>query len=57
MDLLLGDIDADQAEVTFEGRQKMTALSGAFAQLVHRSHTVFHNSHRVEVLCTSSSGE
>ncbi len=37
LDLLLGEIDSDQAEVTYEGRQKMTALSSAFAQLVHKS--------------------
>lgn len=49
LDLLLGEVDADQAEITFEGRQKMTALSAAFAQLIHKSQTIFQNNCKLEV--------
>uniref|UniRef100_A0A8C7FAQ9 Golgi-associated PDZ and coiled-coil motif-containing protein n=1 Tax=Oncorhynchus kisutch TaxID=8019 RepID=A0A8C7FAQ9_ONCKI len=36
VDLLLGEIDPDQADITYEGRQKMTSLSSCFAQLCHK---------------------
>ena len=49
LDLLLGDIDPDQCELTFEGRQKMTALSAAFAQLCHKAQTVFQSNAKLEV--------
>ncbi|CAI4227690.1 unnamed protein product [Auanema sp. JU1783] len=42
LDLLLGEIDSDQVEITYEGRQKMTALSACFAQLIHKAHTMQH---------------
>uniref|UniRef100_A0A8C1AST4 Golgi-associated PDZ and coiled-coil motif-containing protein n=1 Tax=Cyprinus carpio carpio TaxID=630221 RepID=A0A8C1AST4_CYPCA len=41
VDLLLGEIDPDQADITYEGRQKMTSLSSCFAQLCHKSQTIF----------------
>ncbi|NXD76700.1 GOPC protein, partial [Halcyon senegalensis] len=40
VDLLLGEIDPDQADITYEGRQKMTSLSSCFAQLCHKAQTV-----------------
>uniref|UniRef100_A0A8C1LD29 Golgi-associated PDZ and coiled-coil motif-containing protein n=2 Tax=Cyprinus carpio TaxID=7962 RepID=A0A8C1LD29_CYPCA len=40
VDLLLGEIDPDQADITYEGRQKMTSLSSCFAQLCHKSQTM-----------------
>src|SRR5689334_13866559 len=49
LDLLLGEIDSDQAEITTEGRQKMTALSSAFAQLIHKVQTIFQNNVKLEV--------
>lgn len=49
LDLLLGEVDTDQADITYEGRQKMTALSSAFAQLVHKAQTVFQNNAKYEV--------
>lgn len=49
LDLILGEVDSDQIEVTFEGRQKMTALSAAFAQLVHKAQTIFQTNVRLEV--------
>ncbi|XP_059139989.1 Golgi-associated PDZ and coiled-coil motif-containing protein-like [Physella acuta] len=48
LDLLLGEIDPDQSEITFEGRQKMTALSAAFAQLSHKAQTVFQCNAKLE---------
>lgn len=49
LDLLLGEIDPDQCELTYDGRQKMTALSAAFAQLCHKSQTVFQSNAKIEV--------
>ena len=49
LDLLLGEVDPDQAEITYEGRQKMTALSAAFAQLCHKSQTIFQSNAKLEV--------
>ncbi|KAK0426388.1 hypothetical protein QR680_009685 [Steinernema hermaphroditum] len=48
LDLLLGEIDSDQADITYESRQKMTALSACFAQLVHKAQTIFQNNLRCE---------
>ncbi len=49
LDLLLGEVDPDQCEITFEGRQKMTALSAAFAQLCHKAQTIFQSNAKLEV--------
>lgn len=48
LDLLLGEIDSDQADLVFESRHKMTALSSAFAQLVHKAQTIFQCNIRQE---------
>ncbi|XP_043930226.1 Golgi-associated PDZ and coiled-coil motif-containing protein [Protopterus annectens] len=48
VDLLLGEIDPDQADITYEGRQKMTSLSSCFAQLCHKAQTVFQMNHKLE---------
>ncbi|EDO46649.1 predicted protein [Nematostella vectensis] len=48
LDLLLGEIDPDQSEITYDGRQKMTQLSSAFAQLVHKSQTIFQSNAKLE---------
>uniref|UniRef100_A0A5S6Q6X7 PDZ domain-containing protein n=1 Tax=Trichuris muris TaxID=70415 RepID=A0A5S6Q6X7_TRIMR len=40
VDLILGDIDADQLELTLEGRRKLTVLSSSFASLVHACQTL-----------------
>ncbi|XP_029452296.1 Golgi-associated PDZ and coiled-coil motif-containing protein isoform X1 [Rhinatrema bivittatum] len=48
VDLLLGEIDPDQADITYEGRQKMTGLSSCFAQLCHKAQTVFQINHKLE---------
>lgn len=49
VDLLLGEIDPDQADITYEGRQKMTSLSSCFAQLCHKAQTIFQLNHKLEV--------
>lgn len=49
VDLLLGEIDPDQVDITYEGRQKMTSLSSCFAQLCHKAQTVFQLNHKLEV--------
>ena len=49
VDLLLGDIDPDQSELTINGREKMTHLSSAFAQLVHKAQTIFQANAKLEV--------
>ncbi|XP_070273649.1 Golgi-associated PDZ and coiled-coil motif-containing protein isoform X3 [Myotis yumanensis] len=48
VDLLLGEIDPDQADITYEGRQKMTSLSSCFAQLCHKVQTVSQINHKLE---------
>ncbi|KAK2186834.1 hypothetical protein NP493_187g00048 [Ridgeia piscesae] len=48
LDLLLGEVDPDQCEITYEGRQKMTALSAAFAQLCHKAQTIFESNGKLE---------
>lgn len=49
VDMLLGEIDPDQVDITYEGRQKMTSLSSCFAQLCHKMQTVFQLNHKLEV--------
>ncbi|KAL0967405.1 hypothetical protein UPYG_G00251830 [Umbra pygmaea] len=48
VDLLLGEIDPDQADITYEGRQKMTSLSSCFAQLCHKAQTIFQLNHKLD---------
>lgn len=49
LDILLGEIDPDQSEITYDGRQKMTQLSSTFAQLVHKAQTIFQGNAKLEV--------
>ena len=49
LDILLGEIDPDQSEITYDGRQKMTQLSSSFAQLVHKAQTIFQGNAKLEV--------
>lgn len=48
VDLLMGEIDPDQSDITYEGRQKMTSLSSCFAQLCHKAQTIFQLNHKLE---------
>lgn len=49
LDILLGEIDIDQFEITQDGRQRMTALSSSFAQLAHKAQTIFQANAKLEV--------
>ena len=49
LDLLLGQIDPDQYDLTFDGRNKMTALSSAFAQLSQKAQAIFQSNAKFEV--------
>ena len=49
IDLLFGEIDQDQAEITDEGRAKMTVLSSCFAQLTHKAQTISQANAKLEV--------
>jgi len=48
LDLILGEIDSDQCELTQDGRQKMTSLSSSFAQLAHKAQTIFQTNAKTE---------
>lgn len=49
LDLLLGDIDPDQSDITDEGRAKMTVFSSCFAQLSHKTQTLAQANAKLEV--------
>ncbi len=49
LDLLLGEIDQDQSEITDEGRAKMTILCSCFAQLAHKAQTISQANAKLEV--------
>ncbi|EDV24971.1 uncharacterized protein TRIADDRAFT_13274, partial [Trichoplax adhaerens] len=48
LDLLLGQIDPDQFELTVDGRNKMTFLSSAFAQLSQKAQAIFQSNAKYE---------
>ncbi|CAF0936196.1 unnamed protein product [Didymodactylos carnosus] len=48
LDLLLGEIDSDQSEITDEGRAKLTMLSSSWAQLVHKTQTLSQTNAKME---------
>uniref|UniRef100_A0A914YUC0 PDZ domain-containing protein n=1 Tax=Panagrolaimus superbus TaxID=310955 RepID=A0A914YUC0_9BILA len=48
LDLLIGEVDTDQSEITYEARQKMTSLSSCFAQLIHKSQSLFQKNVKLE---------
>ncbi|KRX79325.1 Golgi-associated PDZ and coiled-coil motif-containing protein [Trichinella sp. T6] len=51
LDLLLGQVDIEQLELTLHGRRKLTILSAAFARLIHKCQSLFHanQSYQVEL--------
>lgn len=65
LDLVLGEIDPEQCDLTYEGRAKMTSLSSAFAQLCHKAQTIFQNNAKLEAhilnmradLCDTKAGK
>ncbi|KAH7728352.1 gopc protein [Aphelenchoides avenae] len=48
LDLLIGDVDSDQSDITYDSRQKMTALSSCFAQLIHKTQSLHQRLARTE---------
>ncbi|KAG1659631.1 Golgi-associated PDZ and coiled-coil motif-containing protein [Nymphon striatum] len=48
LDMLLGEIDADQMEIINESRPRMTTLSSVFVQLTHKAQTIFQNNSKFE---------
>ncbi|KAL3189329.1 hypothetical protein MRX96_002648 [Rhipicephalus microplus] len=49
LDILLGEVDEEQCDITYEARRRMSALSSAFAQLCHKAQTVFETNEKLEV--------
>ena len=49
LDLLLGEIDPDQSELTEDGRARMSILSSCFAQLAHKAQTISQVNAKLEV--------
>ena len=37
LDSMLGDLEEEHQPICFQGREKLTALSAAFGQLVHKT--------------------
>lgn len=48
LDILLGEVDEEQCDITYEARRRMSALSSAFAQLCHKAQTVFETNEKQE---------
>ena len=51
LDVLIGDVDTDHSELTFEARSKMTAISGCFAQLMLKAQALIQKNVILEVGC------
>ena len=49
LDILLDDVDDPRNGRTVSGRQKLTTLSSSFAQLAHKSQTIFQMNAKLEV--------
>ena len=49
LDLLLNDLDPDQSDIIDSCRDKMKELSSAWAQLLHKSQTIFQTNCKLEV--------
>ncbi|XP_030747833.1 Golgi-associated PDZ and coiled-coil motif-containing protein-like [Sitophilus oryzae] len=48
LDLALGEIDGEEANIVFNVRQKLCTLGSCFAQLSHKAQTIFQNSAKLE---------
>ncbi|CAF3075479.1 unnamed protein product [Rotaria sp. Silwood2] len=57
LDLLLGEIDEDQSEITDEGRARMTTLSACFAQLTHKLQTISEANAKLEAQLVDARSE
>jgi golgi-associated PDZ and coiled-coil motif-containing protein len=49
LDLILNDFDSDQFDLIDACREKMQEMSSAWAQLVHKSQTIFQVNCKLEV--------
>ena len=49
LDLILNDFDSDQYDLIDACREKMQEMSSAWAQLVHKSQTIFQVNCKLEV--------
>lgn len=49
LDLMVGEIDSDQAELAYDCRQKMVALSSVFAQMVCKCQTLAQKNTKLTV--------
>jgi hypothetical protein len=50
LDLILSEMDPDQPELVDMGRDRMKEMSAAWAQLVHKTQTIFQTNCKLEVL-------
>ncbi|CAF4274324.1 unnamed protein product, partial [Adineta steineri] len=57
LDLLLGEIDEDQIEITGDGRAKLGILSSCFAQLVHKTQTISQANAKLEAQLLDAQAE
>lgn len=48
IDLLLGEIDAEQSDITNEGRDKLGVISSCFSQLCHKAQTLAQMNAKLE---------
>ncbi|XP_019867271.2 uncharacterized protein LOC109596213 isoform X2 [Aethina tumida] len=48
LDLSIGELESEEPDVVFNVRQKLCTLSSCFAQLTHKSQTIFQNSAKIE---------
>lgn len=46
---ILAELDAEEPDIVYKVRQKITTLSSCFAQLTHKAQTIFQNSAKIEV--------
>merc|ERR1711935_125983 len=48
VDLLLGEVDAEQSDITSEGRDKLGVISSCFSQLCHKAQTLAQMNAKLE---------
>jgi hypothetical protein len=49
LDLILGEMDTDQVDLIDLGRGRMSEMASAWAQLVHKTQTIFQINCKLEV--------
>lgn len=50
LDVLIGETDYDEDDITLEAREKMSTLSSCFSQLCHKTQTTAQSNAKLEVL-------